>query len=365
MKFEEILNLIENNKNELPCQIDSVESKRNGNYISINKKVPIRIFEMTSMYKQEEPIEVINNEDNIIGSTFYCNNSKIEQIASLSEWKFIALLIEAEVSQFHSDSYEFQYDYLIVEEEYLDMYLDKYYDSAPIWGNFSHFALLQEPYKKSVLQIRAVEGLRYPTEIHKDNSLRVLRQPYAFERYLKMYHHLELLFDKDLVEKIRELDDEDFTKLGTLLKSFESSESSRLESVMKDRITDIDKIADKLNSVESHKDTAKKIFFDFGRKNNDPLDNNFDLLTEILNKRGGFNEVNCKLVLHNKAKDRKFYEKIIIKLSAYWIYRIRCSIAHNKIGEYILKQEEEEFIAEFAEPLLNEIICQAFWDDNC
>ena len=54
------------------------------------------------------------------------------------------------------------------------------------------------------------------------------------------------------------------------------------------------------------------------------------------------------------------YKTFILNLASYWIYRIRSSIAHSKIGEYQLSYTDEAFMIEFAEPLLQEIVIQCF-----
>ncbi|MEF7646658.1 MULTISPECIES: hypothetical protein [Bacillus cereus group] len=347
-------NIIRNE--ELPIIIESIENLNYEGYYSINGKVPIRIVDMSSMYKQDEPVELFDEQGNEIGLIYYCNNRKKNLLDSLNEWKFIAYLFEVKENMFLKDEYEFEYSYLLLGKEYFSDYMDKYFKTAPIWGHFSHQDVFPAPYKKNLQRISVVSDLEYHTTVHQDNALRTLKQPYAFERYLKLYHHMELLFDKDLVEKISSLRD-DFTELGILLKSFEDSESKKLISVMENRCTDIDSICSSLNLVERYKDIAKKIFFDFGKKS-DPLGNDFSLLESILLEAGGFNEQNCKKYLPNKAKDREKFEKFIISLSAYWIYRIRCSIAHNKIGEYILNHREEEFVSEFGETLINTVVLQ-------
>ncbi|NES18002.1 MAG: hypothetical protein F6K41_03525 [Symploca sp. SIO3E6] len=84
----------------------------------------------------------------------------------------------------------------------------------------------------------------------------------------------------------------------------------------------------------------------------------YDELRELADERNiGFRYDICqyiKGILLNK------YETIIIKIAAYWIYRVRSCIAHNRIGEYIMLPEDEEFIVEFAEPLLREVLYQVF-----
>lgn len=356
MNYSQLIdsNLIGNN--ELPILINSIVDLNYEGYFSINNKVPIKIVDMSSVYKQDDPVELLDEHGNEIGLIYYCNEKQKILVNSLNEWKFIAYLSEVEESEFLEEEYEFEYSYLLLEENYFLEYMGKYFITAPIWGNISHKDVFPAPYKKRLTKISVVSDLEYHTTVHQDNALRALKQPYAFERYLKLYHHMELLFDKDLVEKITKLKD-DYTELGILLKSFDNSEIKKLLSVMQDRCTDFDSICKSLNLVEKYKSIAQKIFFDFG-KSSDPLDNDFSLLEKILLEPGGFNEQNCKKHLNNKANDRGKFEKFIINLSAYWIYRIRCSIAHNKIGEYILNHNEEEFVAEFGENLINSVIIQ-------
>lgn len=45
---------------------------------------------------------------------------------------------------------------------------------------------------------------------------------------------------------------------------------------------------------------------------------------------------------------------------AYLIYRVRCSIAHSRIGEHILTQSDEEFVANVAEPLLKSLLIEIY-----
>lgn len=41
-------------------------------------------------------------------------------------------------------------------------------------------------------------------------------------------------------------------------------------------------------------------------------------------------------------------------------YNVRCCTAHNRIGEYVISNDDEGFVVEFAEPLLREVLCQIF-----
>jgi hypothetical protein len=349
------------NRRDLPIKIDTIEElldDKYGSFICVNNKVPIRIIDVSSIYNKDNPVDLLDEAGNNLGNIFLFKQSELQDINSFNEWKFIAYLDEVEKHLFMAEDFDFQFDYLLLNKECLQVYFEKYYVTAPSWGGFSHKEnSFSQPYTRNQDKIVAISDLEYPTRFHAENSIRILMQPFPFERFLKTYHQLELLFDHSLVKRIQSLD-EDLKGIGLLLKSYNSSEINRLVSVMTENCLDIDKICDYLNKVDLYRDTAKKIFFDYGKKDSDPLDSDYDLLEKLLLESGGFNEVNCKKVIGNKANNREKFVRLVIHLSAYWIYRIRCSIAHSKIGEYILDQTEEEFIAEFAEPLLNEVVIQ-------
>ena len=358
MQLEDLLKLNLFDLEDLPIKISSIGQTTDRKHIVINNQVPIPIIDMSPKFIQNPYIDLMDENNQSMGTIYPLKNTK-ETITALNEGKFIAYLyeVDTDINDFLSEEYEFQNSYLLLDLNFYKTYQDKYYQTSAIWGEFSHDKEFPAPYLKNITSIKALENLKYPTDLHNDNSLRAIKQVYGFERYLKLYHHLELLYDKELLDKIIALSN-NYSELGVLIKSFDKKEIQRLDSVIANHCDEVDKIALQINKVEAYKDIAKKIFFDFG-KESDPLNNDFSLLENILMESGGFNETNCKKILgNNKAGNTEKYKNFILKLAAYWIYRVRCSIAHNKIGEYILSHDEEEFIVEFAEPLLNEIIYQ-------
>jgi hypothetical protein len=108
-----------------------------------------------------------------------------------------------------------------------------------------------------------------------------------------------------------------------------------------------------LNLITNHQNIALEIFYKFGKTSN-PLKSEIDFSKVV---PFGFEE---NILKSKSISFHANHPKFIKHLASYWIYRIRCCIAHNKIGEYILSHSEEEFIAEFAEPLIKEVIIQSF-----
>ena len=72
------------------------------------------------------------------------------------------------------------------------------------------------------------------------------------------------------------------------------------------------------------------------------------------------NLIDNNLISNKANRSNEEYSKLIIDIAVYWIYRIRCSIAHNRIGEYVMSIDDEEFVVNVVEPLLKEVLIQLF-----
>jgi hypothetical protein len=169
-------------------------------------------------------------------------------------------------------------------------------------------------------------------------------------------------------------------KLIEAVKKYQENEIKRLEDVL-NKCTDWQKIRMFLNNIFNFREQAKKIFYTFGKDSN-PLkdETNFDNIVDFSNA-----DETCKLTNKDKQKPLdtlmgstnkgftnlqkiqeatlqrdKAYQEFTLKLTAYWIYRIRSSVAHHKIGEYLMTNDDEVFMLDFAEPLLDELIKQCF-----
>lgn len=233
-------------------------------------------------------------------------------------------------------------------------------EKPELFLNYADFPSL--PFTLAITEITAIDNLKLPTIWHKENLIRGVQQPYAFERFLKNYHLLELLFDWQIIQKIKALDT-DIYGAGLILKSYgKGEEINRLIECVENGINNYDKIGSLINEIRHFRPKAIDIFYTYGKVDSNPLLVSKDDFTnshkfELILDNGGFTEANLRT--HNNTQQRD-YNKFIIKLSCYWVYRVRSSIAHAKIGEYQLTYADEEFIVKFAEPLLKEILVQCF-----
>ena len=321
------------------------------NYVSINNKVPLKVCIISKSLNSETAIEIKDNTQNVLGVLIpKIYNNPIE---TMSEYEVAALFYDAENYE-QALLNQIKCPYVVIEENKLEKYIDDYYDFAPVWGMFSHEDLIY-PNQNIKNELIAFGGMNYPTQYHKENFIRLVSLELALDRFLKKYHQFELLFDYDFVMKIKAMND-DLKDFGRHIKTYNNDEMERLKETVHSRMSatiDLTSLKTRMLKIIGYKDTARAIFQEYGKKAN-PLSD--DLFEYIISQT----TLEEEALKQNKKnfKSNEDYDNFIINTAMYWIYRIRCCIAHNKIGEYILTIDQEEFMAEFAEPLIDTILIQ-------
>jgi hypothetical protein len=300
----------------------------------------------------------LNFSGSIQGHLFFTIHKGKIDFGAMTEFEFLAFLIEADHDDYQSGSYEFKYDYIVLKETFLNTYLTDYEKTSPLWGGFSHKLNFSEPvskYLNNILEIEAGDKLKELDNYSYESTIRAIEQPYAFERFLKLYHLLELQFDYFLVDKIKNLKiPQDSNEIGKLLNDYSRTELDRLTEIISTYCTNVNPLLLKLDKVFAFRNISEEIFIKFGNKNKPLSETKFNELFDS----NSFSEINLTtLKITNNSNSIDIF---IPKLVSFWIYRIRCSIAHNKIGEYLLSWEDENFIVEFAEPLMIEVLKQFF-----
>jgi hypothetical protein len=199
------------------------------------------------------------------------------------------------------------------------------------------------------------ESLNVDNTTYFDNLFLAIHEPNPFNRFLKLYHLLELQFDMHTAYAIKKLleNGNKEKEISAMLKEYAKEDIRRFQSLIIERCKDLVALVPLLNAVEPLKNKAIAIFYDYGKESN-PLAAR-TTFEKILETEGKFSEDSSTPILGNIN-----YSTMIPKLCAYWLYRVRNSIAHNKFGEYIMGADDEEFIVDFAEPLLKGVIMQCF-----
>lgn len=333
-------------------------------YISINDLVAIKVENIASYYDRSIDLPIKRPDGVEIGYLYFIKDLEVTNIHILPEPKYVCFLIDIS-NRITFDSgapHKITSDYLVVYRAYLNEYIDDYFHCAPIWGQFNHSyptVTVMPPLSKPITEIKTVSLPKFTKEKLFEASIRGIKQSLPFERFLKYYHLLELNFDSDVIERIQKLNiDTDSESISILLNEYKREDIERLKYLFQTYCRNTTGIIEKMKSLSGFLPIAKKIFYDFGKESN-PLKDHLKFSAVVV-KVDSFNLVNCKAEKINNASNAVDHEKFIRNLCAYWIYRVRNSIAHNKIGEYRMTQSDESFIIDFAEPLLLELLSQIY-----
>jgi hypothetical protein len=325
------------------CEVDGC--------LSIKDKIPLPVIRDCSLARGVD-YEVQDEAGEIIGVLTCTSDLEPVDLRRLSEWQLAAYLYERELNEFDQPG-RFRHDYVVISSMHFTRYQQRMKPSSAIWGMFTHIESAQAPrLARRLTLITALEGMKIPTSYHSSTLERAVQASHPFERYLKYYHQLELLFDWVLIKKIQALGS-DLQGMARLISSYQSKDLDRLKYLLATYCKDGQKVHSLLMLAANHKPTAYKIFQEYSKEGN-PLakgskwDNMFD------NLASSYSPTHAKS--NNLGSDIDSYNSLIIETAAYWIFRVRCCIAHHRIGEYLLDQADEEFVLEFSETLLRGIL---------
>lgn len=357
------------NKNTDPPAPDpslKVESAKDGHCV-VDGLYPIALEASSRMYPRAQSISVLDENGLALGELLTCQGEEFN-LPGFSAGYLAAYLMDIPSERYGQPGL-FSSDYLLIHSDRLDEYQRSYADGSPVWGGFQQVRNRRSAaVATSGNPITAIKGITLPTDIHTEAAARSVVQPFAFERYLKLYHLLELSFDLHIVRRIQALNN-DLKGIGQIFSSLDSQELKRLRLIIgecKDPNAIVQCIAAVVADPQWH-DKIKSVFFDFGKSGN-PVksDKAEDFLVAI---KAGYSFANVRSAAsiqgpqpsHGKGPSTtqlKAFHTFSLDLAAYWIYRVRSSIAHNRIGEYVMRDEDEPFVTFFAEPLLRCVLAQ-------
>jgi hypothetical protein len=290
-----------------------------------------------------------------LGEILYLQKESSIEVTGLTELHYSCLLIEIDTEEITESNYVFKYDYLLINNEKLNRYLTDYKAKSPIWGGFFHIEEMpNNKFTKTIsLPVIIANQNISLTNDNKEILEQVVLESNPFNRYLRLYHLLELLFDMHTAYIIKEMLDAGGKEkeISDTLRDYGKEDIERLKSLFKSKVDKIN-LEPYLNNILHHKQTAKNIFY-YREKDSNPLRsiNKF----EKLFTKTSINQVNFDAVFGTN-----WYDDKILATVAYWIYRVRNCIAHNKLGEYVIGKDDEDFVIEFAEPLIREIVKQCY-----
>ncbi len=332
--------------------------------------VPVKAIEKSINITEADDIEIFSADGTLIG--YLCPMAYPENeyvIARLNEKRLFAFFVDNLDYSQQSDSYSFINHYVAIESNWFPYY-KTVMGTSEYWGGYTHKNL--NPTNSRVInEIKIREGIKIPSINHEESIVLAVHSSSSFERFLKYYHQIELLFDSLFISRLKNINSSDLKDYAMIIKEFNHGKKSELDTfkyILKKYLVNYSLIIEKMKLVQNHLNIANDMFYVLGKEHN-PLKSNeeWSLLIDLLS-RGSldpissftFQQVNGSSVRLITKNNQEAFNDFIVNLCSYWIYRMRCCIAHNKIGEYIFSYNDESFVSDFGEHLLLEIIRDIF-----
>jgi hypothetical protein len=323
---------------------------------SVGGLVVVPIEAVGSLLDRSLDIELLDEAGASVGTICFTRNLVAVHPGALTKWQYAAFLAEG-ADDWIGPRYDFSRDHVVIDEAFVDDYLARYSIGAPIWGGFTHEPLPPREVAPQVGSIRGNPAIHLPTEFHRQALNRYIEATNAFDRFLKLYHTLELLFDYVIMKRMKQVGD-DLENFGKILAEYDRSELERLKYLIREFCTGPADICSGFSEIHIYQDRATEIFQNHTKTGN-PFHQEArwqeflqlaadDKLSEIELQKAKFVNPNVP------------FSVFISSVAAYWIYRVRSSIAHSRVGEFLFVESDEKFVADFAEPLLLDVVMQVF-----
>lgn len=364
MNYEEIFTLFTKEMPDLVLEsqedLDINLLDEVGEYLIIGKYGVFPVFATKPTYNRDvRAIDVYQANQDDLGGLVLTKGRKFNDFSELTLQEFLAYLVDVSGEEYGSMPYTLKKDYFVSAPDMAYLYIGEYLKTSPIWGGFTHYALADDD-SKTITQLVASKEILTPSLHHTEAFARISHAPSSLYSFLRLYQCIELLFDVITVLRVKSLTT-NIRDFQSILTDHGRTELNRLQMIGTQFISDFDSIVQVMRNITPHKDVAKKIFQDYNKDGN-PLNpegdaRKWDNLMEALEV-----PITSKDTLKAKGifKNESEYSAVVIKISCYWIYRVRCCIAHSRIGEYVFEDSDQKFVFEFAEPLILEFIRQVF-----
>ncbi len=356
MNREQILRLID--EGGLKGLTVSDVGEIDGNVV-IRNLVPLALESVSCSFSTTNDPIIRDTSGQSLGTLCMLKGKGVVQVEQFTEWQRAAYLTDAEADSV-GENYLFQHDYLVLDVDKYETYKAEYKEIAPLWGRFVHMRTdggAAPCCKIDVEAITAQTGIVWPTNLNRIAARRAILCAHAYDRYLRFYHQLELIFDWIVYRQIQLLGD-DLKDYAGIMSRYRAEDLSRLKYLVREYCADDAELQRGLVGAANYRLIATDAFHNFS-KEGDPLkeERKWEAFWTLIDT-SDLNPAAAKRA--NLAQTQDQYGKLIRDVAAYWIYRIRSSIAHSRIGEFLLRDEDEEFVAGFGEPLLVGCLMQVF-----
>ncbi|MFG1236823.1 hypothetical protein V5F63_06405 [Xanthobacter autotrophicus DSM 597] len=336
---------------------DPSQAIENSGYLQIGDWIAIPVEQVASRIDIQTDPELQDETGASMGTLCLTGKLSGVQPEALTKWQYVAYLADV-TPDYAGHPTMFRKNYAIVHLQFFQVYMNKYHISAPIWGGFSHYSPAP-PVTRQHQTIVARPDIFVPTKFHSMSFGRCISSSNSFDRFLKLYHSLELIFDFVIMKSIQNLKD-DMVGFSVINRAIHNrSEIERLRYIIFEYCDDCEGIAKTFTGISNFAIRSHEVFQDYTKDGN-PLASPqkwADILASC--RAGQTTEADFQKIKLCNQKDLP-YSRLISNISAYWIYRVRSSIAHSRISEFLFEDSDEDFIVDFAEVLLTEVVRQVF-----
>ncbi|OFM95097.1 hypothetical protein HMPREF3025_08985 [Neisseria sp. HMSC070E12] len=389
---EDILSLYRDisGNNELTLDLDEIQHGDN-KYLKINDYILIPVYSVNSPYLVRTTDAMMKKfllsdaSNDVIGHLIVIQKELAFDYYKFSQETFECFLAENFYEQQETitpeqlKNYKFKIDFLYFKKTKFSEYMSRYFNSSEIWGGFSHRKtnLLPHTHRENNFEIKLPDIdniINYPTTQNENKMISAIYSTDSFDRFLKIYHQLEVFFYLLHIKEIQRISIDDYYRINDIFKDINKGEIDSIKYIFQkyplpdSQIINISTIFNK--SIQNYKDLSCEIFFKFGKESNPLKDKiSWDIwINDIAPKLGNNIDLDTESKKYTYG-DKKIFKsvnsidtlkKFTTDLAIYWIYRIRCSIAHYKFGEFLFEKEHEPFVLEIGEPILREMIIGLF-----
>ncbi|WP_336010395.1 hypothetical protein [Acinetobacter calcoaceticus] len=347
-------------------------------YTVVDNMLVIEIPEVNFLISSdgvENEIDLIY-EGNIVGElNLIDKNKKMSNTSELNKSKLIYCIYSIYNRNFDCTG-NFKKNFLLVKDSFSEKYINDYLITSSFWGGFSHVER-DFVFQPSISSIELPSQFKFPTSHNLDLSFSSLFSSNPLEKFLKDYHQLELLFNLIIIKKVQTISISELNRINEIYKDLRKSEMDSLVYIIENFI-DNDEVYLKIiiDTFKSNEALCENFLQNYSKESN-PLGESkkwekFKLFVDKADQDNCisiddfFNTAIHKDIAFAQSGKKEEFIKNIKKINAYWIYRIRCSIAHTKLGEFIFEynQENHEFIYKYANNLIKRTIICIFSNQN-
>ncbi len=337
-------------------EVDPSTATLENGYLIVSGRAVMPLDGVSWSFDRSDDLPISDELGSVFGTLCLLTGKPSQSIATMTRWQYTAYLADCDTGAVGGETHQFVRDYAVIDSSDLERYLRRYMSGSALWGGFHH-GTSSAGHNGRRRDVRARPNTVTPTSYHRNSFMLVAQAPGPREQYLRIYHTIELLFDYITFRKLVKTGD-DLVGFGKVMAGHQRAELDRLKSIIKEFCRDTHAIASKMLELLPFLNRAEQMFQTHAKDGN-PL-NGEDKWTRYcaLVASGSVDHDGARR--NSLAGTPKAFDDLIASLAAYQIYRIRSSIVHSRIGEFLLTEEDDDFIASFGIALIEEVALQIF-----